>query len=645
MKKTFLLLIIVLSCTGISLPQPVDSTYVEPQPSCGAFFGYYFNDSIKTFAEAYPYRFIDQSMGNIYEWKWEFGDGLISYERNPMHFYANAGDSVLICLTIKTTDSCTSTYCQRLIVGEHVVPPDTGYGCRAYWQVYSNMYTDPAGETHADSTMPPLGRNYYFQDLSSGNVVKWLWKFGDGTSSTEQSPVHQYDRDGYYDVCLEIITDNQCSSYFCDTLYVGVAPYCSLTGTVMDYAGMDGCGKLINLDNGEILEPAEIVPNFVLKEGQRVRLSYTELTDMHSVCMMGKIVRIDCIEELTTDYCQASFTYYPLPWVSSLPPIYQFVDQSGGNVISKTWDFGDGTVTNEYGPSHRYMYSGLYTVCLTIFTSDGCSSSSCETAYFEGTYPQPGLCDNLIRLTTEIILNGETCNGSATASLVNKSGLSVYGETYLWSTGETGPSINNLCTGMTYSVIVVDSSGCAVSGSFSFGGNMFIPDTLIGFWNFEQIDNSFIFNIPVFSDSISCVWDFGDGETAAGNSVTHTYAEEDTYNVALNIYDKYGNLLFTQQIPVSAGSPTGFRDKELQEPEVYPVPAGNSLFIRQAELNRKLTSIEVISSGGQVLDLHSFDQVPANRIIEIDVSSLPPGFYMGRLIYRDGSHSQFRFVK
>ncbi len=66
-------------------------------------------------------------MGNIYEWKWDFGDGETSPERNPMHFYSHANDTFLICLTIKTVDSCTSTYCQRLVVGQPIIPPDTGY--------------------------------------------------------------------------------------------------------------------------------------------------------------------------------------------------------------------------------------------------------------------------------------------------------------------------------------------------------------------------------------------------------------------------------------------------------------------------------------------------------------------------------------
>jgi PKD repeat protein len=646
MKKIILLFLIVLSGTVTCLPQTANPGFVMPKPECGAFFGYYFNDSIRTLIEAYPYRFVDQSMGNIYKWKWDFGDGQTSDERNPMHFYSHAGDTVLVCLYIEAADTCTSSYCQKLIVGEHSIPPDTGLYCKAYWQAYSNMLMGPDGGMIAwDSSYSPLARNYFFQDLSSGQVVKWDWQFGDGAVSTEQSPVHQYKEDGLYTVCLNVSTVNQCTSTFCDSVYVGIQPYCSLTGTVKDYTGLDACGLLIVLDNGEALEPAEIVPNFVLKEGQRVRLSYTELPDRATVCMAGKVVRIDCIQEITADYCQASFSYYTLPWISSVPPVYQFVDQSKGNVISKTWDLGDGTVTNEISPNHRYEYSGLYTVCLTIVTADGCSSTSCETAYFEGANPKPGLCDNLIRLSTEIILNGETCNGSATANLINKWGDETYGETYFWSTGETGPSIYNLCTGTSYSVIVIDSSGCAVSGSFSFGGNVFIPDTLVGFWNFEQNDKSFIFNIPVFSDSIKCVWDFGDGHTADGNSVEHTYDSDNNYDVALRIFDSEGNLLFTQQIPVSAGSPTGIKDRKIKEAEVYPVPAVDILYIRQAELNKDLSGIEVISSSGQVMGHHSLTHSQSEHTVELDVSSLPPGFYMGRLIYKDGSQSKFRFVK
>jgi PKD repeat protein len=43
-----------------------------------------------------------------------------------------------------------------------------------------------------------------FRDESHGKVTSWRWDFGDGTSSTEQHPVHQYEKPGEYVVRLAI---------------------------------------------------------------------------------------------------------------------------------------------------------------------------------------------------------------------------------------------------------------------------------------------------------------------------------------------------------------------------------------------------------------------------------------------------------
>ena len=71
-----------------------------------------------------------------------------------------------------------------------------------------------------------------------------------------------------------------------------------VTGTVMDYTGLDGCGFVIELDNGEKLEPAQVVPEYTFVDGRRVKLSYTPLDGMGSICMVGTIVRIDYIENI-----------------------------------------------------------------------------------------------------------------------------------------------------------------------------------------------------------------------------------------------------------------------------------------------------------------------------------------------------------
>jgi hypothetical protein len=43
-----------------------------------------------------------------------------------------------------------------------------------------------------------------FKDLSAGQVTSWKWTFGDGTTSTEQYPVHQYKRAGNFNVILDV---------------------------------------------------------------------------------------------------------------------------------------------------------------------------------------------------------------------------------------------------------------------------------------------------------------------------------------------------------------------------------------------------------------------------------------------------------
>ena len=50
----------------------------------------------------------------------------------------------------------------------------------------------------------------YFSDSSNG-ATSWLWDFGDGSTSTDQHPIHVYSSSGTYDVTLTI-NDGSCGS-------------------------------------------------------------------------------------------------------------------------------------------------------------------------------------------------------------------------------------------------------------------------------------------------------------------------------------------------------------------------------------------------------------------------------------------------
>lgn len=69
-------------------------------------------------------------------------------------------------------------------------------------------------------------------------------------------------------------------------------------GTVVDYTGFDGCGYIIELENGNRLEPVEMADTgFTFRDGQRVALTYTEV-NLASICMVGQTVRIESIREV-----------------------------------------------------------------------------------------------------------------------------------------------------------------------------------------------------------------------------------------------------------------------------------------------------------------------------------------------------------
>ncbi len=134
----------------------------------------------KSGSEPLTMQFTDQSTGFIENWAWDFGDGESSTEQNPEHIYAVA-DTYHVILTISNAvgvDSKTDT----VIV----------------------TYTVPVAAFHADIKSGDKPLTVSFTDESPGMVDTWSWDFGDGSTSTEQHPVHVYTSADSFDVSLTV---------------------------------------------------------------------------------------------------------------------------------------------------------------------------------------------------------------------------------------------------------------------------------------------------------------------------------------------------------------------------------------------------------------------------------------------------------
>ncbi len=128
--------------------------------------------------------FTDKSTGSPNSWKWNFGDGTYSTEKNPMHTFSKVG-KYTVTLTVKNAKDSSSV---------------TRFGCINV----ANILKAPVA---AFSVFPTSGNaplKVVFNDWSKGSPTSWKWSFGDGTSSTEKSPVHTYSKAGKYTVSLTV---------------------------------------------------------------------------------------------------------------------------------------------------------------------------------------------------------------------------------------------------------------------------------------------------------------------------------------------------------------------------------------------------------------------------------------------------------
>jgi FOG: PKD repeat len=128
--------------------------------------------------------FIDRSSGVPTSWVWNFGDGSTSTEARPVHTYSFAG---LYTVTLTVTNAQgTATTTQPDLVNVAVNPP-----------LLNAKFTSTA--TSGAAPLP-----VQFTDASVGGVTGWTWDFGDGTTSTEQNPLHTYTANGKYTVKLTV---------------------------------------------------------------------------------------------------------------------------------------------------------------------------------------------------------------------------------------------------------------------------------------------------------------------------------------------------------------------------------------------------------------------------------------------------------
>ncbi len=293
-------------------------------------------------------------------WLWKFSDGTTSTQRHPVHVFPAEGTYTVTLVVSNLTTGCVDSMVQQIPVGtpRAAFTCDTVAGCYPF----PVLFTDTSA--FADS---------------------WLWKFGDGLTSTQKNPVHTYADTGRYSVTLIINPGGLCTDSVKKTNYItaygiktrlsavpstGCAPLTvvfidssrSFMGTISSVKWYFGTG------DSAMTSTASYTYTTAPTLGYNARLRNT---DNHGCT--GASQRGIYPKKPVSDF-KADTVFCPGEQVA-------FTNLSQGTPLTYTWFFGDGTTSTQINPTHIYTTTGAYSVTLVSKLPMGCTDTFTRVNY------------------------------------------------------------------------------------------------------------------------------------------------------------------------------------------------------------------------------------------------------------------------
>lgn len=484
------------------------------------------------------------SSGSIVSYNWNFGDGNFSNLNSPSHSYIQPGN-----------------YSATLIA-------TSGFGCVDSISKLVNINSTPLA--NFGNTTACYGTATSFNDLSaisSGNLSNWLWNFGDGDSSSVQSPQHTYDVPGTYNVTLLVASAYGCVDTVTQSITVNPAPIAAFSfNNVCEGNNID----FINTSyiNGGIIDAYD----WSFGDGNASNIE----NPSHVYANPGTyIVTLNVRSDMMCDN-SVSFPVrvYPNPVAAfSAPPVCEntpilFSDNSSINATDTIqnwyWNFGDNSSAVTQNASHQYATAGTYNVTQVITSTNGCRDTLTDSVTVN-SLPIPAFS------------SGDICANSTLQFTDSSSvqGSNISNWSWNFGNGQTSTSANpsvNYTTAGSYPVTlaVTSAHGCIDSttlminvyslpvaqftaGDICLGGG-------IAFYNQSSVSGGGTFSLS---------WNFGDGDSSALENPIHAYLTAGTYSVGLTVTTNSGCTdVVSQQVTVNAPPQARFSANNSCENEI-----------------------------------------------------------------------------
>ena len=458
-------------------------------------------------------NFADSSVSasNIVSYEWDFGDGGTSTLSDPTYVYADTGIfdvSLIITNDLGCTDTLTRTN-------------------------YIFVYTPPVANFEDNDTVICPGE-LDFINLSL-NATDWFWDFGDGESSTEENPTHEFQDTGYFDIRL-ITLNNGCS----DTLEVPNMIYVSPPIASLDYSFDCNMPDQFTFNNQSygFTDWNWILPDGSTSTDDPLVLTYST-PGQYIVRITTSNDTSGCVDvagdTINVTQLMAGFTAANTEGCSPLD-----VELTDESVDGVSWEyyFGTGAYSQEQNPSYSYSNIGTYSITQVVTDVNGCTDSI--------------VLPDIVTVTGSLINFGiDTAFGCETYSVQFEDLTQPPGTVtdWLWDFGDGNTSteqnplhVYNDAGTYIPSLTITDLGGCTAFLEspdtivyIPYPEPAFTVDTTIG-----CMGQPFTFTNSSTGNAVNYLWNFGDGSTSTEENPVYSYSAEGTYSVTLTAFNPSG---------------------------------------------------------------------------------------------------------
>ena len=440
---------------------------------------------------------------------WNFGDGSTATTINAIHTYTTAGTyNVTMAATF---GSCTQVATHTVTINTKPTAAFSVSGNRQYCSL-------PATVSFANQ---------------STNANSFQWSFGDGATATGTNPSYTYTAAGNYTVTLVAVNSNGCTDTLVKEQYLNIQP-----PQVTNINGLPfkGCVPA-TVTMHPVVVSAEPVASWAWDLGDGT--SATDSVPTHVYIKPGSYTVVLTIT--TQSGCTSTYRVPNAVITDTIPPVnfiadplnacasmsVSFTDQSGGNILSWQWSFGDNSTSLAQNPTHKYGDTGTYNITL-IVTNTACSDTLTKANYVHVLPP-------IARFNVNY-----TCSDRYTRTFTD---MSIGGVTRVWDFGDgtTDTSLNPVHTYAAsgqYTVTETVTNGICTDIKMTTVSILVQHPYIVqsptdsSLCKYTQIQLSAAGYAA--SSIVAFNWNFGDGTGSnAGAVVTHAYAASGNYTPVL----------------------------------------------------------------------------------------------------------------